>query len=111
MAERSINEPAEVVEDHGGLLDVAMVCTPFAPAMADWRQGKRQEMGIVVVHLLYKQPTCQAIRRVRFEYTIWAAVDDAPFKSRYLQYPQPLNLARSPVLLFANESNGEQTCV
>lgn len=57
MAERSINEPAEVVEDHGGLLDVAMVCTPFAPAMADWRQGKRQEMGIVVVHLLYKQPT------------------------------------------------------
>lgn len=48
MQEKRI-EPAVVVEDHGGVLEVTMEGAPFAPAMAEWRQNKRQGKGIILL--------------------------------------------------------------
>jgi hypothetical protein len=50
MQEKRI-EPIVAVEDHGG---VFVVTTPFAPAMAEWRQGTRQGKGIFLMNSLYK---------------------------------------------------------
>ena len=46
-------EPTVAVEDHGGVIDVAMGSTPLAPVMAEWRQGTRQEKGIFLMNSLY----------------------------------------------------------
>jgi hypothetical protein len=69
MQEKRI-EPAVVVEDHGGVSDVTMGGAPFAPAMAEWRQDKRQGRGIILLmYSLYTLDgdidlthTCQSIQ-------------------------------------------------
>jgi hypothetical protein len=52
MQEKKI-EPIVAVEDHGGVFDVTMGNTPFAPAMAEWRQSTRQGKGIFLMNSLY----------------------------------------------------------
>jgi hypothetical protein len=49
MMQEKMIEPAVVVEDHGGMSDVTTGGTPLAPAMAVWRQGIRQEEGIILL--------------------------------------------------------------
>ena len=46
-------EPIVVVDDHGGVFDVAMGGTPFAPVKAEWRQSIRQGKGIFLINSLY----------------------------------------------------------
>lgn len=52
VQERRI-EPIVAVEDHGGVFDVATGRTPFAPVMAEWRQGIRHGRGILFMNSLY----------------------------------------------------------
>ena len=53
MMQEKKMEPTVAVEDHGGVFNVAMGSTPFAPAMPEWRQGTRQGKGIFFMNSLY----------------------------------------------------------
>ena len=53
MKQENRIEPIVAVEDHGGVFDVAMGGTPFAPVMAEWRQSIQQGKGNFLMNSLY----------------------------------------------------------
>lgn len=83
MQEKRI-EPRVVVEDHGGVFDVTMGSTPFAPAMAEWRQGIRQGKGIFLMNSLYILDGDIDLTHTCQNESVTAAEDNGPSSHRML---------------------------